>query len=120
VPFQSGNKPILAAWCESLGVQMLIDLAEGKGHGFREHKGRFIEIGPNRQLQFEALKLALSYGIGKPTEMVEITRAATDPAESKMRADEVWALIKELEDSANTGTNGTRGAAVVGDRSPAL
>jgi hypothetical protein len=114
MPFQPGNKlaqghgrpsknPLLAAWCLETGVQKLIDLAEGKGHAFREFKGRFVELGPNRQLQFEALKLALAYGIGKPTEIVEIGRAASDPIESKMRADEVWALIKELEDNANTG-----------------
>lgn len=119
-PKGSGRNQIIREWCEQKGIQKLLDVAEGKGHTFREYNGRVVEIGPNENLQFEALKLALAYGMGKPTEMVEITKPTWDPEQSKLQADEVWKLIKELEDNGNSGTTRPSDPASVEDRPSSL
>lgn len=49
--------------------------AKGKG------VGRLVWVGPSDESQFEALKLALAYGAGKPTESVDVTSNGESLAE---------------------------------------
>jgi hypothetical protein len=72
-PKGSGKIQILKDYSEKYGFKKLISIAEGSGHGYYEHNGRLIEHGPNASIQFEALKLILAYGCGKPTEYHDFT-----------------------------------------------
>jgi hypothetical protein len=93
-PKGSSRPMIIREWVEREGWQKLIDLARGKGHGFRQHDGKVVEIGPKIEVQLEAMKLAFAYGFGKPTEMEPPSR---DPAESKLRVETMLELLNKLE-----------------------
>lgn len=70
-PKGSGRVELCRKFAEQEGFQKLIDIAKGIGYRVGTVNGKFVEVGPTRELQFEALKLALAYGYGKPTELVE-------------------------------------------------
>ena len=72
-PRGSGLVQICKDYAQAKGWQKLIDLAEGKGYKVGTLNGKVVEIGPSLELQFEALKLCLAYGHGKPTEHVDFT-----------------------------------------------
>ena len=72
-PKGSGMVQIARDWAVKKGWVKLIEIAEGKGWRVENIIGGFREIGPTLQLQLEATKLLLAYGIGKPTERHEIT-----------------------------------------------
>lgn len=92
---KGSSKPlILKKWIEEKGWEKLISIAEGRGHAFREYNGRVVEVGPNLGIQLEAMKLAFAYGIGKPT---ECEAPSKDPEESKLRVDQMMALLNKLE-----------------------
>lgn len=73
--------PQLTSWCDKKGIDKLINLADGVGYRIGVVNGKVTEIGPSRELQFEALKLAFLYGKGKPTEYREIAGAGGGPIE---------------------------------------
>jgi len=93
MPFQPGNKlgkgrpkgstrpEICRQFAEEQGFDRLISLAkgftaDGKKAGWAapdpKKPERLIWVGPSEELQFEALKLAIAYGAGKPTESHEV------------------------------------------------
>lgn len=91
MPFQPGNKfgkgrpkgsgriQECTKYAEEHGLQKLIELSQGVGCYRRViSQGRVLKI-PNDELAFEALKLVLAYGLGKPTEKVDLT--FTEPPE---------------------------------------
>ena len=99
--FQPGNKygqgrpkgstynEICKQFAEKEGVARLVEWAKGtfrNAHGQVQAagwsqpkdtngkpKGRLVWAGPDYSLQFEALKLVLAYGLGKPRNPVDIT-----------------------------------------------
>jgi hypothetical protein len=71
-PKGSGLVQKCTDWIEKKGWDKLIEIAEGKGHAFKLHGGKVIEVGPSEELQFEALKLIAAYGKGKPRETVDL------------------------------------------------
>ena len=85
MPFQNGNKygkgrpvgsscvGIARDWAKKKGWSQLIAWAEGKGYKVGLKGGRIVELGPDLDLQFEATKLLLAYGVGQPTKVVEVT-----------------------------------------------
>lgn len=72
-PKGSKRNEICKAYAEKYGFKKLIAIAEGKGHRYREYNGRLVEVGPDSGIQFEALKLILAYGFGKPTESIDLS-----------------------------------------------
>jgi hypothetical protein len=72
-PKGSSRPEICRRFAEEEGFQKLIDIAKGVGYKVGTINGKFTEVGPSRELQFEALKLAIAYGYGKPTESVDLT-----------------------------------------------
>lgn len=78
-PKGSGLVQQCTDWIEKKGWTKLIEIAEGKGHSFKIHGGKIIEVGPSEELQFEALKLIAAYGKGKPHESVEIDATLYQP-----------------------------------------
>jgi hypothetical protein len=83
-PKGSGRIQICKEWAEKKGFKKLIDLAEGKyeqdgklkAAGWAPNPVRpasLVWVGPTAELQFEALKLVLAYGAGKPTESLDLT-----------------------------------------------
>ena len=71
-PFEQGNpggpgrpkgshlNPEAKKWAETVGMRLLLRLADGKEKGW------------GRTSRWDAIKLALAYGIGKPREAVEV------------------------------------------------
>lgn len=84
-PFQKGNKAsvghgrppgssyvdICRKWADSKGWDRLINWAEGQGYKAGLKDGKFIEIGPDMDLQFQAAKTLIEYGYGKPKQAME-------------------------------------------------
>jgi hypothetical protein len=94
---KGSSKPAwLKEWAEKKGLPKLLALAEGKGFSeFREGR-RILSVGPDYSIQFEAIRLALAYAIGKPRETIDMVRSVS-PEDSKLRAEQVYKIIKDLE-----------------------
>lgn len=111
-PKGSGMPAFVREWAKEKGLQKLIDLAEGKGHSWRDYKGRLVEVGPSFSVQVEALKLALAYGLGKPR---DVDDGPQNPEESKLRVDQMLELVRQassrppLTKPAVHGSNGANG-----------
>lgn len=73
-PKGTGLVAICTKFADEEGFDKLIELARGTGYriGKDPKTGRVIHIGPSPELQFEALKLALAYGKGKPVAPVDV------------------------------------------------
>ena len=83
--FQPGNKfgkgrpkgstyvEICKDWAEKKGWGRLIGWANGDGYKAGLKDGRFIELGPDLELQYQATKTLLEYGYGKPRQAVEVS-----------------------------------------------
>lgn len=112
-PKGSGRIQICAEFAEKEGFEILLNLARGKykdQHGKIRTAGwaapdpkqpaRIVWIGPSQELSFDALKLALAYGKGKPTEFVDISSGGQSLSE--------WAneWFASASPSANGHTNG--------------
>jgi hypothetical protein len=80
-PKGSGKSQIAKEWAETKGLAKLQEIAEWPDEGVQVHpdSGRVIPKGWSRELQFEALKLMLAYGLGKPTERHELSNADGEP-----------------------------------------
>jgi len=85
-PFQKGNQAgkghgrppgptyvnICREWAEKNGWARLIGWANGDGYKAGIKDGKFIEIGPDMDLQFQAAKTLIEYGYGKPRQAVDL------------------------------------------------
>ncbi len=115
-PKGSGKSALFREWALGTGIQRLFDIAEGKGHGYKIHGQKILEVGPTVAVQLEALRLALAYGLGRPIIPFVLDDRANNPEEAKKRADEVWSMIRELENDAISGAEGRGDEAGVADR----
>ncbi|MFN0117801.1 MAG: hypothetical protein ACKVQC_05845 [Elusimicrobiota bacterium] len=59
-------------FAEKEGFQRLIGLARGESYRVKRD-GKEIDLYPDLDLIFEALKLLLAYGIGKPAQLLNVT-----------------------------------------------
>ncbi len=59
-------------FAEKEGFQRLIGIARGQNYCV-VRDGKEIELSPSLDLIFEALKLLLAYGIGKPAQLLNVT-----------------------------------------------
>ncbi len=111
-PKGSSKPALIRKWAEEKGIEKLIELAEGKGHTWRQYNGRLVEVGPSHSTQMEALKLALAYGLGRPVETIDMRNNPLDPEESKLRVDQMLDLVKRacarppVTKPATSGGNG--------------
>ena len=67
-------------WAETAGMRLLLRLADGKEKGW------------GRSCRWDAVKLALAYGIGKPREAIEITAEQYQQPEIDMS----WATLEQV------------------------
>lgn len=85
-PRGSGRIQVCTEFAEQEGFAMLIALAKGKYAGpdgnlrtagwaapDKSKPSRIVWIGPSQELSYDALKLVLAYGKGKPTEFVDLS-----------------------------------------------
>ena len=70
-PKGSNFVSICREWAEKKGWDKLISLADGKDYKIGLKDGRVVEVGPNQDLQFQAMKTLIEYGYGKPSQAVE-------------------------------------------------
>lgn len=70
----SGRNQVFVEWANRVGVKKLLEIAEEKDIKYGLDKnGKVVRVGHSEALCFDALKLALAYGLGKPTEHVDVT-----------------------------------------------
>ena len=115
-PKGSGKAALFREWAETTGIQKLFDIAEGKGHGYKIHGQKILEVGPTIGHQLEAIRLALAYGLGRPVVPFVLDDRSRNPEESRKRADEVLKMLQELENDVNTGTEAGTSSDGVGHR----
>lgn len=72
-PKGSGHNQKCKEWTHRLGIDRLIEIAEGKHTKYAKSGGRVTVIGFSTDQQLDALKTAIAYGIGKPTNFVDIS-----------------------------------------------
>ncbi len=71
-PKGSSRVLICQEFAEKEGFQRLIEIARGQSYRVLRD-GKEIELNPDLDLIFEALKLLLAYGIGKPAQLLNVT-----------------------------------------------
>jgi hypothetical protein len=115
-PRGSGKANLFRDFATAEAIPRLFDFALGKGHGYKIHGQKIIEVGPSAALQLEAIKLVLAYGLGRPVIPFVMDDRSRDPEGSKRRAEEVLKMMQELENDANNGTETGASGSGVGDR----
>jgi hypothetical protein len=82
-------------WAEAKGWTRLIEWAEGKGYKVGLHNGKIYKSGPSIELQFEATKLLIEYGFGKPMQPSEVNVDVPEFSELSPRAiEQILEVIK--------------------------
>ncbi len=84
-PRGSGAVQVCRDFAENDGFAKLIGVALGKPMPWRERRGKMEYSTPTQELQFEALKLLLAYGIGKPTQYHEVNNTVNSVADWALR-----------------------------------
>ena len=119
-PKGSGKAQLFREFATEHAIPRLFDFALGKGHGYKIHGQKIIEVGPSATLQLDAIKLILAYGLGRPIIPFAIDDKARNPEESRKRADEVLKMMRELENDAINGTEAGTSGDGLGDRPASL
>lgn len=119
-PKGSGKSALFREWALGTGIQKLFDIAEGKGHGYKIHGQKILEVGPTVGVQLEAIRLALAYGLGRPVIPFIFDDKARDPEASKRRADEVLKMLRDLENETDDRRKTDSDPASMGSGSPEI
>lgn len=72
-PKGSSYVAICQKWADEKGWRKLIDLADGKDYKVGMKDGRILSLGPDLELQFQATKLLIEYGFGRPKQAVDVS-----------------------------------------------